>query len=179
MIQGMALYGYKMTASEVMTQYRKWQGNQPLDNVVLKDLVAHYTFDSEAKPWIRNPHGPGNHILIPPKLEFNRPALIIPNSNTIYAYDIVINTVGFIPFGFFLTLWMANTRKGLQRAIYLIPLAAGFWISLSIELLQIYLPARSSSMMDLVCNTLGTGIGVVAAFYFFKLKASQRLIGYR
>ena len=173
-IQGMALYGIKINASEAMAQYRKWLENVSMVTEEKKNIIALYEFDPKNKPWIRNTIGAGNHILIPPKLKFNRPALMVPNANTLYAYDIVINIVGFIPFGFFITLWLVNTRKTMQRAVYLIPLAAGFLVSFSIELLQIYLPARSSSMMDLVCNTLGTGIGVMAAFYIIKLKASLR-----
>ena len=178
-IHGMALYGHKMAAAEVMAKYRSWRGDRPFNETLNKDLVAHYTFDSKSKPWIHNKNGAGNHILVPSTLKFNRPALMFPNSDTIYAYDIAINIVGFIPFGFFVSLLIANTREGTQRAIYLVPLAAGFLVSLSIELLQIFLPARSSSMMDLVCNTFGTFIGVVAALYFIKLRGSWRPLGIR
>ena len=178
-IQGMALYGYKLTASEVMSQYGQWKANRPINKTGHTGLVGYYTFDAESKPWIHNANGENNHILIPPKLEFNRPALMIPNANTLYAYDIAINIIGFIPFGFFLALMMATKPFESKRMIYLVPLAIGFLVSLSIELLQIFLPARSSSIMDLACNTLGSFIGVVAALYLMNRRDMWPPRGFR
>ena len=43
-------------------------------------------------------------------------------------------------------------------------------LSLTIELLQIYLPTRDSSMIDLICNTLGTIFGVIIFHYFFAIQ---------
>ncbi len=38
---------------------------------------------------------------------------------------------------------------------------AGLVISLSIELLQVYLPSRDSSLLDLIMNALGSVIGAI------------------
>jgi hypothetical protein len=74
--------------------------------------------------------------------------------------DIVINIAGFIPFGFLLSIYL--TQKGLtfSKAL-LLSIVAGFVISLTIELLQYFLPTRTSSMPDLIANTVGTGIGTL------------------
>lgn len=40
---------------------------------------------------------------------------------------------------------------------------AGFLLSLGAETLQCYIVSRHSSASDLLCNTLGTVIGVMAA----------------
>jgi glycopeptide antibiotics resistance protein len=45
----------------------------------------------------------------------------------------------------------------------------GFAVSLSIEVLQGFLPTRVSSMTDVIANNLGTAVGVIA----FSHKALQ------
>jgi VanZ family protein len=45
----------------------------------------------------------------------------------------------------------------------LLAVIAGFVVSFAIEYLQAYLPARDSSLRDLITNILGTMIGAVAA----------------
>jgi VanZ family protein len=37
----------------------------------------------------------------------------------------------------------------------------GFLINLAIEVLQAFLPSRDSSMMDLIANSAGAGIGSI------------------
>ena len=75
-----------------------------------------------------------------------------------YWSDVVINIVGFIPFGFFFALWFSLT-PGIARP-RLTALLLGFAISLAIETLQYFLPTRDSSMTDLLNNTIGTALGV-------------------
>ena len=74
--------------------------------------------------------------------------------------DIVINIAGFIPLGFLLSMYL--TQKGLtfSKALML-SIVAGFVISLTIELLQYFLPTRTSSMPDLIANTMGTALGTL------------------
>jgi glycopeptide antibiotics resistance protein len=75
--------------------------------------------------------------------------------------DIFLNILGFIPLGFFLALGIAEIRRQSRRQVFLLTLFTGFSTSLVIEGLQVYLPSRSSSMMDLLLNTLGTVVGIV------------------
>jgi glycopeptide antibiotics resistance protein len=72
--------------------------------------------------------------------------------------DILINVVGFIPLGFLLARYLRYKGCG-SLAVVLLAVAAGFGISFFIEILQAFLPARSSDMMDLIANTFGTIIG--------------------
>jgi hypothetical protein len=76
------------------------------------------------------------------------------------AWDMVINIAGFVPLGFLLIALSA--RCGLRvGASVTFALFAGCLLSLTIEALQAYLPSRDSSMMDLITNTVGTGVGAV------------------
>jgi VanZ like family/Concanavalin A-like lectin/glucanases superfamily len=60
-----------------------------------------------------------------------------------------------------------NNGEGIdkKRLAYMVFLTvvAGFVVSFAIEYLQAYLPSRDSSLRDLICNTVGTAMGAVAA----------------
>jgi glycopeptide antibiotics resistance protein len=85
--------------------------------------------------------------------------LINKDDELAYVNDGVVNVLGFIPFGFFLTLWMIKTRQWSRGTIILIAVGLGALVSLTIELVQVFIPVRDSSLMDLMCNTFGTLIG--------------------
>jgi VanZ family protein len=73
--------------------------------------------------------------------------------------DVFVNILGFIPFGFAVYAWTRKNgeRKGAVAMGTTLLLGAG--ISLFIELLQVYLPTRDSSLTDVMNNVLGTYIG--------------------
>jgi VanZ family protein len=68
--------------------------------------------------------------------------------------------------------------KQLRRKI-LFPatILVGFGFSLVIELIQVYLPSRDSSLTDVICNTIGTIAGLIlfiTTFYsIFKSRKSK------
>jgi VanZ family protein len=81
--------------------------------------------------------------------------------------DITINLLGFIPLGFFLSMYMTNKNVSFRK-ILLVTIAIGFAISFAIEISQAFLSSRSSSMLDLFNNTLGSAMG--ACLYYFRNK---------
>ena len=68
---------------------------------------------------------------------------------------------GFFLLVFFLSLWLIKARQWAPPRAYIAAVALGISVSLTIELLQVYLPSRDSSQADLICNTLGTFMGVI------------------
>lgn len=62
------------------------------------------------------------------------------------------NVLLFLPLGVFLTTLWGKFRSGWRTALF------GFWVSLTIELLQIF-TYRATDINDLMTNTLGTLLG--------------------
>jgi glycopeptide antibiotics resistance protein len=90
-------------------------------------------------------------ILAPPRpgFEFNRTLI----------QDIIINLVGFIPFGFVLTATLIKLGGSFEKRGVIIAAALCFSVSLLIEILQAWIPSRSSDGLDLLLNTIGALIG--------------------
>ena len=77
--------------------------------------------------------------------------------------DIAVNIIGFVPFGFF--VFCFRRIKSPERSVrnVLFAVAAGAALSLAIELIQVWLPQRSSAVTDIAFNTLGAILGVMLA----------------
>jgi glycopeptide antibiotics resistance protein len=75
--------------------------------------------------------------------------------------DVAINVAGFIPFGFFCAGFLVKICRFKISANYMITALLGFGLSLAIELMQVYLPTRDSSLTDVICNVLGTIMGLI------------------
>jgi hypothetical protein len=73
-----------------------------------------------------------------------------------YCKNVLINIGGFVPLGFFFCAYFASVRRFDQAALTTIVLVGV--VSLTIEVLQAFLPTRDSGMTDIITNTLGTGI---------------------
>ena len=87
-------------------------------------------------------------------------------------FDVAINVVGYAPLGFLLAL--ALLRTGWPRSA--LPLAAlgGSLLSLLMEFLQIYLPQRVPSNLDLLLNAGGALAGALLATLMERLGAIDR-----
>jgi VanZ family protein len=92
-------------------------------------------------------------------------------------FDAGINVVGYAPLGSLLAL--ALLRTGWPRAAVPLAAVAGALLSLSMEFLQIYLPQRVSSNMDLALNAAGALLGALAAALLERLGAIDRWSRFR
>jgi len=90
-------------------------------------------------------------LLESPWSEFNRPGD--------FWGAVLKNIVGFIPFGWCFYVFLSATRHG--KDVTLITVTLGMLVSLTIEILQAYIPTRTSGVTDLITNTTGAYLGVV------------------
>ncbi len=77
-------------------------------------------------------------------------------------FDVVVNVIGYAPLGFLLAL-SALRIGGTRFTVPLATLMAGL-LSLAMESLQSYLPARVPSHIDLFLNILGAWVGALLAW---------------
>ncbi len=73
--------------------------------------------------------------------------------------DIVNNILLFIPLGFSFTAFLQKIKiKTISKLLTLIVISAG--LSLTVEVLQIFLPSRSPTPADIANNTIGGVVGI-------------------
>ncbi len=87
--------------------------------------------------------------------------LTAPFPRPIQVFDVVANIIGYMPLGFLAVL---AVYPWLRRSYALgFGLACSVSLSFTLESLQLYLPMRTSSNLDLLANTLGGAAGALAA----------------
>jgi VanZ family protein len=76
-------------------------------------------------------------------------------------FDLAINVLAYVPFGFLCVLAVHGLLQG--RAAIIVVLLLGTALSGGVEVIQNWLPTRVPSNVDLVCNALGTLLGALVA----------------
>lgn len=87
--------------------------------------------------------------------------LHMPLLSTFTPFDAVVNVLAYIPFGFLVGL--ALRSRFAVIASVMLALSCGLALSSGMEYLQMYLPTRASSNLDVLTNSTGTLIGALLA----------------
>jgi len=123
-----------------------------------------YLFDERAGVISRN-QGEGRYdLLIPETFQVLEKNILRPpwqeKFNRSFIRDDIVNIFGFLPFGFFFAMWLRNGDGLPSKSHFILIAMLGGSTSLTIELLQAYLPSRASSLTDVFCNIFGTILGI-------------------
>lgn len=133
------------------------------------DPVLRYRFSEGSGSVCRGGGDPRYDLDILPVFRAPAKAVLEPpwriqQYNRSFWKDVSVNILGFIPFGFAMNgwIWMRKNGecKGPSAILLVVLLGAG--ISLFIELLQVYLPTRDTSLIDFINNIMGTYIGALS-----------------
>jgi len=162
-IRGLAIYDAELTAPQVFQHYNTWTKNgRP---VVREDEhpIALYLFDEHSGSIVHSKLQTGVDLHIPERYLVVDKLFMEPfwhefNMSRSYWSAVLKNIVGFVPLGFCFYPYLL--ARQVRRAIIL-TIAAGALVSITIEILQGFLPTRDSGMTDILTNTLGTGLGVL------------------
>ena len=162
-IRSLAIYNRALNETEVLQHYNAWRTNQ---NAEIKNEgpIELYLFNEGSGTTVHNQVNSENDLRIPGHFfVLHAPFLERPwdefQPSWSYWKNVLINIAGFVPLGFFFCAYFVSVRR-LNRAA-LATIVLGGVVSLTIEVLQAFLPTRDSGMTDLITNTLGTGIGAM------------------
>jgi hypothetical protein len=170
-VKGLAIYNRTLTEDEVSREFDSWTKFGRPNSTDNKGLAASYSFDEGRGNVVHNQVESAANLMIPDrfivlhKLFLQRPWDEFTNSRY-YWEDVAVNIVGFIPLGLIFRAYFAEI-VGIKRSTW-VTVALGFAVSLTIEVLQSYLPTRDSGMTDLITNTSGTALGAVLCAWVLK-----------
>jgi hypothetical protein len=174
-VKGLAVYDHELSAAEASQGFVDWTAGSKPDSAKNEGLVARYLFDERKGNVVHNQVDSATNLLIPERFFVLHERFLEKPWDEFrpswpYWKDVGVNVVGFIPLGFFFYAYFSHLRKAEHSVAATI--AFGFAVSLTIEVLQAFLPTRGSGMTDLITNTFGTGLGVMV----FRLKAVPALL---
>lgn len=92
-------------------------------------------------------------------------------------FDVAINVLGYLPLGAMLAL--SALRSGRSRQAFWLPVLLAGGLSLIMEALQSFLPARVPSREDWLFNTLGAALGAVVTVALERVGAIDRWSAFR
>ena len=172
-ILGLTVYNCVVTEKEIERDFAAGYIRDSSGSVPRNTIVARYDFAESSGDKVRNTVGAKYDLTIPRVFEPLRHTILATASGSTRfsiskLQDIFLNIFGFIPFGYVAMLSFRGFTS--LRQLSTLVVLAGFSLSLGTELVQIFLPTRSSSLIDLATNTLGSAFGVL----FFTIVAGCR-----
>jgi len=159
-----------------------WAGSMrafSIESTLADSLNSQFLFDKNDFPMIRNSAGSRYNLKVPRPGKF-------PDRNWIGSLridqlfknnvkDIIINFLGFMPFGFLASFLLAFRVADIKHQLTVFPLAVltvglcGLLFSLSIEITQAYIPGRSPHVHDVILNSLGATGGALCLYFLLRL----------
>jgi VanZ family protein len=160
---GLAIYRRDLSPAQTLQHYETWTSQGRPEISEDDRAIAVYLFDERAGNVVHNAVPSGIALDIPEHYSLLRQRFLEPfwkeyKPGRSYWSDVVENVAGFIPLGFFFCAYWSSVRPIKHPALTTV--ALGLAVSLTIEVLQSYIPIRSSGTTDLFTNTLGTFLGV-------------------
>lgn len=174
-ILGLTIYGRSLTKDEVRESCKAFSSGGRIGQDMEDAIVASYDFSAGSGRIVADKSGQSTSLVIPSVFRPLR-RVFLPSPSTDYWWsrsfseDMILNILGFLPFGL-LGVWNARARtkiaEGWRSAGVIL---SGCAFSLGVEVVQAFLPSRSSSLVDLCSNGVGTAVGVAVFFAFTKIK---------
>ncbi|MFZ1916802.1 MAG: VanZ family protein [Terriglobales bacterium] len=181
LLQGIAVYGVELSEEDVARHYAAWSAEDRSagdhSNLVALGSDVLYLFREGSGTTIHNLGASQQpDLYIPAHYMILNPGFLRPFWRNAYGdptaiKDIVNNIVAFIPLGFLLAAWLSRSQRA-GRSFWL-ALFLGSLLSLTVEVLQYFIPMRISDMMDWLLNTAGTMIGA----WLYVLEARYHWLG--
>lgn len=158
---GLAFYTRALTGNEVAANYSAWREGKTAE--LAKQAAALYAFDERGGRVVHDGSGRMPDLVIPEEFRVlhDTPLEVPAKLRLSDLQDAAVNILGFIPFGFLLAAYLQQVTNWTRGRAVLFTVMAGLITSLLIELLQVYLPSRDSSLLDVINNSLGSALGAL------------------
>ena len=119
------------------------------------------------------------HLILPAKaIILKKKILQLPRRhdlNTAWLWqDSLINFLGFIPFGFLLAGLLSKKSTNQGASLVWIVGSTGFLFSLGIEMTQIFIPERTSYLLDLILNSAGGFSGAIIFLTHHRIRRAHQ-----
>jgi VanZ family protein len=163
-VQGLAIYKSELSKEQVAQHYQDWMQKGKPAVEENEPTLALYLFDEHTGKIIHNQIRSGMDLYIPDRYVVVHQTLLESPWKELqtqqgYLENAFVNVAGFIPLGVVFGAYFISVRR--IKAGVLATIVFGAMVSLTIEVLQSYLPTRDSGFTDVMTNTLGTGVGVM------------------
>jgi VanZ family protein len=165
-IMRLAIYNRTFTADQIVKHYQSYLENNFITHPEKEGCIGLYLFNEKQGTTVQDYSNLNNHLTIPVLFRPVKKIILDPpwhdfRWNKSFVQDTIVNLLGFIPLGFFFTAFLLKASNWKKKIIYISVAPTGFAISLAIELSQIYLPSRYSQLGDVICNSVGTVLGIL------------------
>ena len=166
-LYGVALYDTLLTSEQIREHYELWADRSVNKLAAIEpEPMILYTFAERTGALIYNQMGNTNHLTIPSTFKALRREMVVRFWRDMYwdqgtVKDILVNIFGFVPFALCMLMFLAGNRKISPSRAAFLTILAGATLSLIIETGQMGLPTRTPSLLDLLCNTAGTAMGIL------------------
>lgn len=159
---GLAIYPAAMTERQAAQDYALWNLDNGLSTDGLPPAMALYRFQERDGREAKSAKAGAPDLTMPETYATVYPAFLRPfwkeyEETGRYWVNTLLNVAAFVPLGFFLYGYLSASQR--VNGPMLAAVAAGFLVSLTVEVLQYFLPLRDSGMTDLITNTAGTWLG--------------------
>jgi hypothetical protein len=171
-ILDLAIYDRELSSQEIASKYVSWNENktvhevgvdQRVDLYVDQHIVAQYPFNEGSGQNVRGQPVGAPDLYIPEIFKVPHKKMLMwpweEGRDKVTVRDLSINIFGFVPFGFVFIAYLTWNRNARHATI--VTILCGAAISLTIEILQEYIPGRDSGILDIITNTVGTSLGAL------------------
>ncbi len=165
-IYGLALYGKAFSLDEVRGNYNTWISQKDLSREVTDEPLLLYTFQESRRNVVLDQSGHNQTLQMPLwPIVIQNSFLTVPwhnaNLGVSFVTDAILNLIGFVLLGAVIYVWFRKSHLLSEKYSFFISVAFCFFLSLFMETLQVWLPNRTSSLLDLALNTIGAYLGII------------------
>jgi len=158
--RGLAFYNQALDTEAIQRHYIAWGTKE--QQIGEERPYTLYLFNEAQGERIHNQGQGGPDLVVPRDYKIPEPGFLVPfwkefTPTIAYANDLAINVFGLVPLGFCFAALFSWTNGPSRSLWYTVML--GFCVSLTIEVLQGFMPTRFSGTTDLITNTGGTAMG--------------------